>query len=120
MDWYLFPHLNIRRLCMLSLKLIGKHGFPSVSGVPELRETGRNITNSFPASLSQSMGDTDGAVQAYEQALRHDAWSVRAMHGIADILHDRDQFALAVDYLRTITKVDPTNGEVWSQLGEST
>lgn len=63
------------------------------------------------------MGDTDGAVQAYEQVLRHDPWSIAAMNGIADILRDRDQYQLAIDYLRTILKVDQGNGEVWSHLG---
>lgn len=70
------------------------------------------------ATFSSSLGDTDSAVQAYECALRHDTWNVAALTGIADILRDRDQFQLAVDYLRTALKVDQGNGEIWSHLGK--
>ena len=66
------------------------------------------------------MLDFDGAIQCYEQALRHNAWSVSAMQGIACILRTKDQFPAAVEYLRTILKVDPNNGEVWGSLGKST
>lgn len=70
------------------------------------------------ASFSETLGDTDAAIQAYENVLRHETWSVPAMSGIASILRDRDQYALAIDYLRSITKIDQTNGEVWSHLGK--
>jgi len=66
------------------------------------------------------MLDFDGAIQCYEQALRHNAWSVPAMQGIACILRTKDQFPAAVEYLRMILKVDPNNGEVWGSLGKST
>jgi glucose repression mediator protein len=63
------------------------------------------------------MQDLDGAMQCYEQALKHNQWSIPAMQGIACILRTRDQFPHAVEYLRTILKVDPTNGDVWGSLG---
>jgi glucose repression mediator protein len=63
------------------------------------------------------MQDLDGAMQCYEQALKHNQWSIPAMQGIACILRARDQFPHAVEYLRTILKVDPTNGDVWGSLG---
>jgi len=39
------------------------------------------------------------------------------MQAISCILRSRDQFALAIEYLRTILKIDPNNGEVWGSLG---
>lgn len=39
------------------------------------------------------------------------------MQGIACILRTKDHFPQAVEYLRTILKVDQTNGEVWGSLG---
>jgi tetratricopeptide (TPR) repeat protein len=63
------------------------------------------------------MQDLDGAIQCYEQALKFNSWSVPAMQGIACILRTKDHFPQAVEYLRTILKVDPANGEVWGSLG---
>lgn len=64
------------------------------------------------------MGDLDGALQAYEQALRHNKWSVPAMNAISCILRNKEQFVKAVEYLQNILKIDATNGEVWGSLGE--
>jgi tetratricopeptide (TPR) repeat protein len=64
------------------------------------------------------MNDIDGAMQCYEQALKFNQWSVPAMVGIACILRTKDAFPAAVEYLRTILKVDPANGDVWGSLGE--
>lgn len=65
------------------------------------------------------MQDYDGAMQCYEQALKFNQWSVPAMQGIACILRTKDAFPAAVEYLRTILKVDPTNGDVWGSLGKN-
>jgi general transcriptional corepressor CYC8 len=62
--------------------------------------------------------DQDGALYSYEQVLRHNQYSVPAMLAISHILRSRDQFAPAIDYLRHITKIDSTNGDVWGSLGE--
>jgi tetratricopeptide (TPR) repeat protein len=64
------------------------------------------------------MQDYDGAMQCYEQALKFNQWSVPAMQGIACILRTKDAFPAAVEYLRTILKVDQTNGDVWGSLGK--
>jgi general transcriptional corepressor CYC8 len=69
-------------------------------------------------SLADLMGDLDGALQAYEHALRHNQWSVPAMTGIATILRTREQFAKAVEYLQNILKIDANNGEIWGSLGK--
>ena len=41
------------------------------------------------------------------------------MQVIACILRTKDAFPAAVEYLRTILKVDPTNGDVWGSLGKT-
>lgn len=68
-------------------------------------------------SLSELMGDLDGAMGSYEHALRHNQWSIPAMSAIAQILRTREQFPKAIEYLQTILKLDPQNGEAWSNLG---
>ncbi|KAK3096311.1 glucose repression mediator protein, partial [Teratosphaeriaceae sp. CCFEE 6253] len=67
--------------------------------------------------LSEQMGELDGAIQSYERAMSFNQWSVPAMLAISCILRSKDQFTAAVEYLRQIIKIDPTNGEVWSSLG---
>lgn len=64
------------------------------------------------------MGDLDGAVYAYEQALRHNQYSIQAMNGISCILRTKENFPRAVEYLQGILKLDPNNGEVWGSLGK--
>ncbi|KAI9792447.1 MAG: hypothetical protein M1816_002331 [Peltula sp. TS41687] len=68
-------------------------------------------------NLTDLIGDLDGALQAYEQALRHNKWSVPAMIAISSILRNKEQFPKAVEYLQNILKIDATNGEVWGSLG---
>ena len=68
-------------------------------------------------SLTELMGDLDNALHAYEQALRHNQWSVTAMLAISSILRTREQFPKAVEYLQSILKLDPNNGDVWGSLG---
>jgi glucose repression mediator protein len=65
------------------------------------------------------MQDFDGAMECYQLALKYNQWSVPAMQGIACILRTKDAFPQAVEYLRTILKVDPANGDVWGSLGKS-
>jgi tetratricopeptide (TPR) repeat protein len=63
------------------------------------------------------MQDFDSAMECYQLALKYNQWSVPAMQGIACILRTKDAFPQAVEYLRTILKVDPANGDVWGSLG---
>ncbi|KAF2114678.1 hypothetical protein BDV96DRAFT_577222 [Lophiotrema nucula] len=86
---------------------------PPFAHLQQLTET---VWNQI-GSLSEQMQDLDGALQCYEQALKHNQFSVPAMQGIACILRARDAFPQAVEYLRAILKVDPANGEVWGSLG---
>lgn len=64
------------------------------------------------------MGDYDGAIHAFEQALRHNQWSIPAMSAISCILRSREQFQKAIEYLQTIIKLDPQSGESWGSLGK--
>lgn len=77
------------------------------------------MLTALSGSVLELQGDLDGAIQAYERAIRHNAWSVAAMQAISTIHRAKDQFGMAIDYLRTILKIDPANGEVWGSLGTS-
>lgn len=68
-------------------------------------------------SLTELMGDPDGAMSAYEQALRHNQYSIQAMNAISLILRTKDNFPRAVEFLQSILKLDGNNGEVWGSLG---
>ncbi|KAJ9366160.1 hypothetical protein DTO282E5_9153 [Paecilomyces variotii] len=68
-------------------------------------------------SVTEAMGDLDGAMSAYEQALRHNQWSIPAMQAISSILRTKEQFPKAIEYLQNILKLDPQSGETWGSLG---
>ncbi|OKL62309.1 hypothetical protein UA08_03039 [Talaromyces atroroseus] len=68
-------------------------------------------------SLTELMGDLDGGMSAYEQALRHNQWSIPAMTAISQILRTREQFPKAIEYLQQVLKLDPQSGETWGSLG---
>ena len=74
-------------------------------------------TNPPLGSLMELMGDLDGALHAYEQARRHNQWSIPAMTAISSILRTREQFGKAIEYLQNILKIDSNNGDVWGSLG---
>lgn len=63
------------------------------------------------------MGDLDGAINAYEQARRHNSRSIPAMTAISCILRTREQFPKAIEYLQNILAIDAHNGDVWGSLG---
>lgn len=69
-------------------------------------------------NLTELMGDLEGAVNAYEQAMRHNQYSIQAMNAISCILRTKENFPRAVEYLQGILKLDGTNGEVWGSLGK--
>lgn len=77
----------------------------------------RNADQFLIGSLTELMGDLDGAMSAYEQALRHNQWSIPAMSAISSILRTREQFPKAIEYLQNILKLDPNSGETWGSLG---
>ena len=63
------------------------------------------------------MGDLDGALHAYEQAMRHNSQSISAMNAISCILRTKENFPRPVEYLQGILRLDNNNGEVWGSLG---
>lgn len=69
--------------------------------------------------MTELIGDLDGGMTAYEQALRHNQWSIPAMTAISQILRTREQFPKAIEYLQNILKLDPQSGETWGSLGRS-
>ena len=76
-----------------------------------------SLTNKQIGNVTELMGDLDAAINAYEQALRHNQYSVTAMNQISTILRTKENFPKAVDYLQGILKLDQSNGEVWGSLG---
>lgn len=76
-------------------------------------------TKHLLGSTCELQGDSDGALFAYEQALRHNFQSIQALNAISCILRTKENFPRAVEYLQTILKLDQANGEVWGSLGNS-
>ncbi|KAF3177235.1 hypothetical protein TWF751_002750 [Orbilia oligospora] len=68
-------------------------------------------------SIAEMMGNLDGAMDAYESAIRQNSYSIPAMESISHILRTREQFPKAVEYLQAILNIDANNGEVWGSLG---
>ncbi|KAL9038492.1 MAG: hypothetical protein Q9214_005257 [Letrouitia sp. 1 TL-2023] len=105
----------------------GPQGYPQVNGHMPM-QAHHKITPQHLASLNEAvwvsigsaselMGDMDGALAAYENALRHNHQSITAMNAISCILRTKEQFPRAVDFLQQILKLDHNNGEVWGSLG---
>ena len=93
--------------------MIGKI-FPS-----EVPSAGRAAYTSSTGSTTELMGDLEGALYAYEQAMRHNPQSISAMNAISCILRTKEDFRRAVEYLQGILRLDGNNGEVWGSLGKS-
>ncbi|KAL6247968.1 glucose repression mediator protein [Rhinocladiella similis] len=68
-------------------------------------------------SLNELLGDHEGALFAYEQALRHNQWSIQTLNAISCILRTKEKYPEAMEYLKNILKVEPANGEAWGNLG---
>ena len=68
-------------------------------------------------SMSETVGELDRAVNAYENALRNNPYSVRALTQLASLCRLREQFPKAIEYFQRILNMDGNNGEVWGALG---
>ncbi|KAI8099749.1 uncharacterized protein BX664DRAFT_322034 [Halteromyces radiatus] len=68
-------------------------------------------------NLAELMSDWEKAIQAYESALRHNPYSIRALTQIASLCRGREQFSQAVDYFKRILAIQEANGETWGSLG---
>jgi general transcriptional corepressor CYC8 len=62
-------------------------------------------------------GDFVNAFDSYQQALRHNNWSIPVLSAISCTLRTQEKYPEAMDYLRKILQVEPANGEVWGNLG---
>ena len=76
------------------------------------------LTCLLTGSTTELMGDLEGALYAYEQAMRHNPQSISAMNAISCILRTKEDFRRAVEYLQGILRLDGNNGEVWGSLGK--
>lgn len=68
-------------------------------------------------AISESMGDLEQAMSAYEHAHRQNPNSIPAMNAISLVLRTREEFKQAAEWLNQILKLDPRNGEAWGSLG---
>jgi tetratricopeptide (TPR) repeat protein len=68
-------------------------------------------------SLAEAVGNLPDALNSYEQALRHNPTSIRALNAISLVLRTKEEFNKASEYLHQILKLDPHNGEAWGSLG---
>ncbi len=72
----------------------------------------------FPTgAVSEQLSDTDKALNAYENALRHNPMSVSALTQVASIARAKDEFAKAIEYYQRTLNISQENGEVWGSLG---
>ena len=78
----------------------------------------RLLTKLAAGSLNELLGDHEGALFAYEQALRHNQWSTQTLNAISCILRTKEKYPEAMEYLKNILKVEPANGEAWGNLGK--
>ncbi|KAK6377282.1 glucose repression mediator protein [Lithohypha guttulata] len=68
-------------------------------------------------NLNEITGDLEGALFSYQQALRHNAWSVPSLTAVSQILRTQEKFPEAQEYLKNVLKIDPQNGEALGNLG---
>lgn len=67
---------------------------------------------------AEAMGDLDRAVGSYENALRHNAYSIVALSQIAAICRSKEEFKKAAEYFGRVVGIAPESGDVWGALGE--
>ncbi|GAA5852691.1 hypothetical protein JCM3766R1_006305 [Sporobolomyces carnicolor] len=66
---------------------------------------------------AEAMGDLERAVGSYENALRHNAYSVVALSQIAAICRSKEEFKKAAEYFGRVVGIAPESGDVWGALG---
>lgn len=64
------------------------------------------------------MNDQNRALEAFENALRHNPNSVLGLSAVASIWRNRDQFDKAIEYFQRILNIKQDNGEVWGSMGK--
>ncbi|KAK4056999.1 glucose repression mediator protein [Microbotryomycetes sp. JL221] len=66
---------------------------------------------------AETVGDLDRALQAYDFALRHNAYSIVALSQIAAICRTKEDFKRAAEYFGRVVGIAPDSGDVWGALG---
>jgi len=69
-------------------------------------------------SVLYRIGDLDGALGAYDIALKQQPAMRTALHGSAMVLRQRGDHAGAAQRLRTILRYNPADAESWMNLGD--
>ncbi|CAJ0830399.1 10105_t:CDS:10 [Entrophospora sp. SA101] len=67
-------------------------------------------------AAAELLQEYDRAMSAYESALRHNAYSITALQGIASLCRGREQFPRAIEYFQRILNIDARNGDIWGSL----
>lgn len=73
--------------------------------------------NAITGHLFETMNHNGQALESYQRALFHNKNSIEALRAVASILRTDDKYEAAVDYIRTILQLNPSDGESWSSLG---
>jgi hypothetical protein len=92
-------------------------------GVTRLREAVKlnpQLTDAFAemAGMLYRLGDLDRALGAYDIALKQQPNSREALRGVARVFQQKSDYPAAAERLRTILRYNPTDAEVWLQLGD--
>lgn len=69
-------------------------------------------------AVAEQMHDTEKALAAFENALRHNPNSLIALNGAAQIARGKDDFDKAIDYFQRVLNIKQDNGEVWGSMGK--
>lgn len=77
------------------------------------------VVDSSTGHLFETTNRNLEALDSYQRALHHNKNSIEALRSVASILRAVDKYEEAVDYIRTILSLAPTDGESWSSLGQS-
>jgi cytochrome c-type biogenesis protein CcmH/NrfG len=92
-------------------------------GVTRLREVVKlnpQLTDAFAemAEMLYRLGDLDRALGAYDIALKQQPNSRDALRGAARVFQQKSDYPAAAERLRTVLRYNPTDAEVWLQLGD--
>eukprot|EP01112_Ceratiomyxa_fruticulosa_P013180 TRINITY_DN3691_c0_g1_i1.p1 TRINITY_DN3691_c0_g1~~TRINITY_DN3691_c0_g1_i1.p1 ORF type:complete len:845 (-),score=192.51 TRINITY_DN3691_c0_g1_i1:47-2581(-) len=68
-------------------------------------------------NIAEVMHDSEKAIFAYDNVLRHNPYNVKALTQIASICRMREQYPKAVEFFQRILNLENTNGEIWGALG---
>ncbi|PVU94127.1 hypothetical protein BB559_003094 [Furculomyces boomerangus] len=68
-------------------------------------------------SISEQMGDYQKAIKAYENAPKHNPYSLPALQKMALLYRQLEEYEKAIETYLRIINIDATDGETWGALG---